>query len=70
MKYRRDREAIRTILSQTGGTYFDEIALRGGEGLWPALGEMLNDGEVLVEDEYVESLGQKRRVFRLKSPAV
>ena len=65
----RDKRAVRTVLEQTGGTYFDDIALRGGEGLWPALKEMLDNGEVTVKEEDVPKVG-RRRIFRLASSPV
>lgn len=60
-----DKQAIRTVLGQTGGTYFDDIALRAGEGLWPALKEMLDGGEVTVAEKDVPRVG-RRRIFTLK----
>lgn len=67
-QFERDKRAVRTVLEQTGGTYFDEIALRGGEGLWPALGDMLEKGEVTVKEEDVPRVG-RRKVFRLVETA-
>lgn len=64
----RDKRAIRVILQQTGGAHFDEIALRGGEGLWPALGELLDEGEVTVKSKHVEKVGD-RQVFFLTDKA-
>lgn len=68
MSLNRDKEAVRTILEQTGGTYFDDIALRGGEGLWPALKVLLDNGEVTVADKDIPKVG-RRRVFTLKKEA-
>jgi len=66
----RDKNAVRTVLKQTGGTYFDDIALRGGEGLWPAVKELHEAGEIIASDEVVPALGKSRRVYRLKLASV
>ena len=67
-QFKRDKQAVRCVLEQTGGTYFDEISLRAGEGLWPALGDMLEKGEVTVKEEDVPKVG-RRKIFRLAGPA-
>ncbi len=46
-KNQRDRIAIRTVLSQTGATTYQDIALRAGEGLASPLMEMVQAGEVI-----------------------
>lgn len=55
----RDKRAIRTVLEQVGAASFSEIALRAGEGLYPAMREMIDAGEVTCEtvgDKLVYSL--------------
>ena len=42
----RDKRAIQTVLSMVGPASFAEIALRAGEGLYPAMREMIDAGEV------------------------
>lgn len=42
----RDKRAIRTVLNQLGPATYADIALRAGEGLYQALDEMVQTGEV------------------------
>lgn len=55
----RDKRAIKTVLEQIGQATFLEIKLRAGEGLYPAMRQMIDDGEVMaqtVNDRLVYSL--------------
>lgn len=44
----RDKRAIRHVLELVGPCSFSEIALRAGEGLYPAMREMIHKGEVIA----------------------
>ena len=58
----RDKRAIKTVLKLVGPTTFAEIALRAGEGLYPAMREMIDNGEVMCEtinDRFVYRLPSK-----------
>lgn len=45
----RDKRAIRIVLQLLGRAPFAEIALRAGEGLYPAMRSMIEAGEVVCE---------------------
>lgn len=47
-QFKRDRRAIRKVLELLGTATFQDIALRAGEGLYPSLYLMLEDGEVEI----------------------
>lgn len=44
---KRDKQAIRTVITQQGKCSFDTIQLHAGEGLSDALWEMIDSGEVV-----------------------
>lgn len=47
----RDKRAIRHVLELVGPCSFSEIALRAGEGLYPAMREMIDKGEVICDSK-------------------
>jgi len=47
----RDKRAIRHVLELVGPCSFSEIALRAGEGLYPAMREMIDNGEVIASTD-------------------
>ena len=62
----RDQISIRKALQETGGTHFEDLSLKVGENIWPALGAMLDAGEIVMRRETVKDVGE-RQVYRLAS---